>query len=53
MALDGPDHRAADRPPALRNSALSESPPHGGRLRLGSSNSRPPLHGERELWTYH
>jgi hypothetical protein len=37
---------------SLRNSALSEFHPHGGRLRMGSWNALPHLHGERALWTY-
>ncbi|WP_146910462.1 histidine phosphatase family protein [Arenimonas daejeonensis] len=53
MALDVPDHRAVELNLALRNSALSEFHPHGGRLRLGSWNALPHLHGERELWTYY
>lgn len=53
MALDVPDHRAVELNLALRNSALSEFHPHGGRLRLGSWNALPHLHGERDLWTYY
>ena len=53
IALDVPDHRAVELNLALRNSALSEFHPHGGRLRLGSWNALPHLHGERELWTYY
>ncbi|KFN48909.1 histidine phosphatase family protein [Arenimonas composti] len=53
IALDVPDHRAVELNLALRNSALSEFHPHAGRLRLGSWNALPHLHGERELWTYY
>lgn len=53
MALDVPDTRAVELNLSLRNSALSEFHPHGGRLRLGSWNALPHLHGERELWTYY
>ena len=53
IALDVPNHRAVELNLALRNSALSEFHPHGGRLRLGSWNALPHLHGQRELWTYY
>lgn len=53
MALDVPDLRAVELNLSLRNSALSEFHPHGGRLRLGSWNALPHLHGERELWTHY
>lgn len=53
IALDVPDHRAVELNLALRNSALSEFHPHDGRLRLGSWNALPHLHGDRELWTYY
>ena len=53
IALDVPDHRAVELNLALRNSALSEFHPHGGRLRLGSWNALPHLHGQRDLWTYY
>lgn len=53
MALDVPDPRAVELNLSLRNSALSEFHPHGGRLRLGSWNALPHLHGERELWTHY
>jgi broad specificity phosphatase PhoE len=53
IALDVPDHRAVELNLALRNSALSEFHPHAGRLRLGSWNALPHLHGARELWTYY
>lgn len=53
LALDVPDRRAVELNLSLRNSALSEFHPHGGRLRLGSWNALPHLHGERELWTYY
>lgn len=53
IALDVPLHRAVELNLALRNSALSEFHPHGGRLRLGSWNALPHLHGERALWTYY
>lgn len=53
IALDVPNHRAVELNLALRNSALSEFHPHAGRLRLGSWNALPHLHGQRELWTYY
>lgn len=53
IALEVPDHRAVDLNLSLRNSALCEFHPEQGRLRLGSWNSLPHLHGERELWTYY
>jgi len=53
MALDVPDARAVELNLSLRNSALSEFHPHAGRLRIGSWNALPHLHGERELWTYY
>ncbi|MFY2763058.1 histidine phosphatase family protein [Arenimonas sp. MALMAid1274] len=53
MALDVPDTRAVELNLSLRNSALSEFHPAGRRLRLGSWNALPHLHGERELWTYY
>lgn len=53
LALDVPDHRAVDLNLSLRNSALCEFHPEAGRLRLGSWNALPHLHGERELWTYY
>lgn len=53
IALDVPDHRAVELNLALRNSALSEFHPHHGRLRLGSWNALPHLHGARELWTHY
>jgi broad specificity phosphatase PhoE len=53
IALDVPNHRAVELNLALRNSALSEFHPHAGRLRLGSWNALPHLHGARELWTYY
>jgi len=53
IALDVPVHRAVELNLALRNSALSEFHPHGERLRLGSWNALPHLHGERALWTYY
>lgn len=53
LALDVPDHRAVELNLSLRNSALSEFHPERGRLRLGSWNALPHLHGERELWTYY
>jgi broad specificity phosphatase PhoE len=53
MALDVPNQRAVELNLSLRNSALSEFHPHGGRLRLGSWNALPHLHGERALWTYY
>lgn len=53
LALDVPDHRAVELNLSLRNSALCEFHPEGGRLRLGSWNALPHLHGERELWTYY
>jgi broad specificity phosphatase PhoE len=53
IALDVPDHRAVELNLSLRNSALCEFHPEGGRLRLGSWNALPHLHGARELWTYY
>lgn len=53
IALDVPNARAVELNLSLRNSALSEFHPHGGRLRMGSWNALPHLHGERELWTYY
>ena len=53
IALEVPMHRAVELNLALRNSALSEFHPHGERLRLGSWNALPHLHGERALWTYY
>lgn len=53
IALEVPVHRAVELNLALRNSALSEFHPHGERLRLGSWNALPHLHGERALWTYY
>ena len=53
LALEVPDHRAVELNLSLRNSALCEFHPEGGRLRLGSWNALPHLHGERELWTYY
>lgn len=53
LALDVPVHRAVELNLALRNSALSEFHPQGERLRLGSWNALPHLHGERQLWTYY
>jgi broad specificity phosphatase PhoE len=53
IALEVPDHRAVELNLSLRNSALCEFHPERGRLRLGSWNSLPHLHGERELWTYY
>jgi broad specificity phosphatase PhoE len=53
MALDVPVERAVELNLSLRNSALSEFHPHAGRLRLGSWNALPHLHGQRELWTYY
>lgn len=53
MALDVPIERAVDLNLSLRNSAVSEFHPHGPRLRLGSWNALPHLHGQRELWTYY
>jgi len=53
LALDVPDSRAVELNLSLRNSALSEFHPHAGRLRIGSWNALPHLHGERELWTYY
>ena len=53
MALDVPVERAVELNLSLRNSAVSEFHPHGPRLRLGSWNALPHLHGQRELWTYY
>ncbi len=53
IALDVPDTRAVELNLSLRNSALSEFHPHRRRLRLGSWNALPHLHGERALWTYY
>ncbi len=53
LALDVPNQRAVELNLSLRNSALSEFHPHAGRLRLGSWNALPHLHGERALWTYY
>jgi broad specificity phosphatase PhoE len=53
IALDVPDARAVELNLSLRNSALSEFHPHDGRLRMGSWNALPHLHGERTLWTYY
>ncbi|MGN6153170.1 MAG: histidine phosphatase family protein [Lysobacteraceae bacterium] len=53
QALDVPIERAVELNLSLRNSALSEFHPHGGRLRMGSWNALPHLHGERALWTYY
>lgn len=53
IALDVPVTRAVELNLALRNSALSEFHPHDGRLRMGSWNGLPHLHGERALWTYY
>ena len=53
IALDVPKARAVDLNLSLRNSALSEFHPHEGRLRIGSWNALPHLHGERALWTYY
>lgn len=53
IALEVPDHRAVDLNLSLRNSALSEFHPEQGRLRLGSWNATPHLHGERGLWTFY
>ncbi len=53
IALEVPDHRAVELNLSLRNSALSEFHPERGRLRLGSWNALPHLHGARDLWTYY
>jgi broad specificity phosphatase PhoE len=53
IALDVPAERAVELNLSLRNSALSEFHPHRGRLRIGSWNALPHLHGERTLWTYY
>jgi broad specificity phosphatase PhoE len=53
IALDVPVTRAVELNLSLRNSALSEFHPHGGRLRMGTWNALPHLHGARELWTYY
>lgn len=53
IALEVPDTRAVELNLSLRNTALSEFHPHGGRLRMGSWNALPHLHGERALWTYY
>ncbi|MFZ5638141.1 MAG: histidine phosphatase family protein [Pseudomonadota bacterium] len=53
IALDVPPERAVELNLSLRNSALSEFHPHRGRLRMGSWNALPHLHGERALWTYY
>jgi broad specificity phosphatase PhoE len=53
IALDVPVARAVELNLSLRNSALSEFHPQGGRLRLGSWNALPHLHGDRALWTYY
>ncbi len=53
IALEVPVTRAVELNLSLRNSALSEFHPHGGRLRLGSWNALPHLHGDRALWTYY
>lgn len=53
IALEVPVHRAVELNLALRNSAVSEFHPQGERLRLGSWNTLPHLHGERALWTYY
>jgi broad specificity phosphatase PhoE len=53
IALDVPDARAVELNLSLRNSAMSEFHPHDGRLRMGSWNALPHLHGERALWTYY
>ncbi len=53
LALDVPDARAVELNLSLRNSAVSEFHPHRGRLRMGSWNALPHLHGERALWTYY
>jgi broad specificity phosphatase PhoE len=53
IALDVPVTRAVELNLSLRNSALSEFHPHGGRLRMSSWNALPHLHGERTLWTYY
>jgi broad specificity phosphatase PhoE len=53
IALEVPDHRAVELNLSLRNSALCEFHPDGGRLRLGRWNALPHLHGARELWTYY
>ncbi|MEQ1512777.1 MAG: histidine phosphatase family protein [Lysobacteraceae bacterium] len=53
IALEVPDARAVELNLSLRNTALSEFHPHGGRLRMGSWNALPHLHGERALWTYY
>ena len=45
----------ADRLLALAEEARQSVHPHepGGRLRLGSWNALPHLHGARDLWTYY
>jgi broad specificity phosphatase PhoE len=53
IALDVPKARAVELNLSLRNSALSEFHPHGGRLRMSSWNALPHLHGARDLWTYY
>lgn len=53
IALDVPKARAIELNLSLRNSALSEFHPHAGRLRIGSWNALPHLHGARALWTYY
>ena len=53
IALEVPVHRAVELNLSLRNSALSEFHPQAGRLRLGSWNALPHLHGQRDLWTYY
>ena len=53
IALDVPVTRAVELNLSLRNSALSEFHPYGGRLRMGTWNALPHLHGARELWTYY
>jgi broad specificity phosphatase PhoE len=51
IALDVPVTRAVELNLSLRNTALSEFHPQGGRLRMNSWNALPHLHGARELWT--
>lgn len=53
IALEVPAARAVELNLSLRNTALSEFHPHGGRLRMNTWNALPHLHGERELWTYY
>ena len=53
IALEVPKSRAVELNLSLRNSAMSEFHPHAGRLRMGSWNALPHLHGDRALWTYY